>query len=137
MIKLQLINADILSSGTPRTFPQVNKLGERREDFRMDIEFFFVITGQDYPCQHIDQWPRKTRESTTALATKKKKACVRIKRVKTELFNLRTYPRMDYAFCLLHIEKFWKLAIPIIWCYMYMQLQSPNSTLRYTIFNIH
>ena len=37
MIKLQLINADILSSGTPRTFPQVNKLGERREDFRMDI----------------------------------------------------------------------------------------------------
>jgi hypothetical protein len=52
---------------------------------------FFVITGQDYPCQHIDQWPRKTRESTTALATKKKKACVRIKRVKTELFNLRTF----------------------------------------------
>jgi hypothetical protein len=37
MIKLQLINADILSSGTPRTFPQVNKLGERPEDFRMDI----------------------------------------------------------------------------------------------------
>jgi hypothetical protein len=27
--------------------------------------FFFVITDQD-PCQHIDQWPRKTRESTTA-----------------------------------------------------------------------
>jgi hypothetical protein len=23
---------------------------------------FFVITGQDYPCQHIDQWPRKTRK---------------------------------------------------------------------------
>ena len=55
-------------------------------------EFVFVITDQDYPCQHIDQWPRKTRESTTALATKKrkgKKACVRIKRVKSELFNLR------------------------------------------------
>ena len=40
---------------------------------------FFVITGQDYPCQHIDQWPRKTRENTIALATTKKKACVRIK----------------------------------------------------------
>ena len=34
---------------------------------------FFVITGQEYPCQHINQWPRKTWESTTALATKKKK----------------------------------------------------------------
>ena len=31
--------------------------------------FVVLITGQDYPCQHIDQWPR---ESTTALATKKK-----------------------------------------------------------------
>jgi hypothetical protein len=30
-----------------------------------------------------------------------------------------------------HIEEFWKKAIPIIWCYR--QLQSPNSTLRYTI----
>ena len=39
--------------------------------------FFFVITDQDYSCQHIDQWPRKTRESTTALATKNKKACTR------------------------------------------------------------
>ena len=47
----------------------------------------------------------------------------------------RINPRMDYAFCLLHIEEFWKMAIPIIWCYR--QLQSPNSTLRYTIFNIH
>jgi hypothetical protein len=37
--------------------------------------------------------------------------------------------------CLLHIEEFWKMAIPIIWCYR--KLQSPNSTLRYTIFNIH
>jgi hypothetical protein len=41
--------------------------------------FFFVNTGEDSPCQHIDQWPRNTRESTIALATKKKKACVRIK----------------------------------------------------------
>ena len=48
---------------------------------------FFVITDQDYPCQHIDQWPRKTREGTTALATKKgKKTCVRIKRVKIHLW---------------------------------------------------
>ena len=39
---------------------------------------------------------------------------------------------MDYAFCLLHIEEFWKMAVPIIWCYR--QLQSSNSTLRYTIF---
>ena len=47
----------------------------------------------------------------------------------------RINPRMDYAFFLLHIEEFWKMAIPIIWCYR--QLQSPNSTLRYTIFSIH
>jgi len=40
-------------------------------------KIFFLITGKDYPCQHIDQSPRKTRESTIALATKKKKACVR------------------------------------------------------------
>ena len=44
----------------------------KRESVRR-IFFFPVITDQDYPCQHIDQWPRKTRESTTALATKKKK----------------------------------------------------------------
>ena len=40
---------------------------------------FLVITGQDYPCQHIDQWPRKIRESTIALATKKKKAWLPVK----------------------------------------------------------
>ena len=45
--------------------------------------FFFVITDQDDPCQHIDQWPR---ESATSLATIKKKACVRIKRVKTDTY---------------------------------------------------
>jgi hypothetical protein len=43
------------------------------EKGKCEKTFFFVITDQDYPCQHIDQWPRKTRESTTALATKKKK----------------------------------------------------------------
>jgi hypothetical protein len=42
----------------------------KRESVR---RFCFVITGQDYPCQHNDQWSRKTRENTTALATKKKK----------------------------------------------------------------
>jgi hypothetical protein len=47
----------------------------------------------------------------------------------------RINPRMDYAFCLLHIEEFWKMAITIMWCNR--QLQSPNSTLRYTIFNIY
>ena len=48
---------------------------------------FLVITDQDYPCQHIDQWPRKTRESTTVLATKKgKKTCVHIKRVKSDSY---------------------------------------------------
>ena len=26
----------------------------------------------------------------------------------------RINPRMDHAFCLLHIEEFWKMAIPII-----------------------
>ena len=49
------------------------------EKGKCEKNFFFVIAGQDYPCQHIDQWPQKTRESTIALATKKKKACVRIK----------------------------------------------------------
>jgi hypothetical protein len=47
----------------------------------------------------------------------------------------RINPRMNYAFFLLHIEEFLKMAIPIIWCYR--QLQSPNSTLWYTIINIH
>ena len=48
---------------------------------------FFGITDQDYTCQHIDQWQRKTRESTTALAIKKKKkTCVRIKRVKSDSY---------------------------------------------------
>jgi hypothetical protein len=42
-------------------------------------ECFCVITDQDYPSEYIDQWPRKTRESTTALGTKKKKERVRIK----------------------------------------------------------
>ena len=35
---------------------------------------------------------------------------------------------MDYAFCLLHIEEFWKMLISIIWCYRH--LQWPNSALR-------
>ena len=54
----------------------------KRESVR---RYFFVMTDQDYPCQYIDQWPRKTRESTTALA-KKKKACVCIKRVKSDSY---------------------------------------------------
>jgi hypothetical protein len=60
----------------------------KRESVR---RFFFVITDQDYPCQHIDQRPRKTRESMTTLTTKKKKACVRIKRVKTESYLTYVY----------------------------------------------
>ena len=42
-----------------------------------------------------------------------------------------------FVLCLLshHIEEFWKMVIPIIGCYM--QLQWPNSTLRYSIFSIH
>jgi hypothetical protein len=60
--------------------------------------FFFVITGQDEPCQHIDQWPRKTRESTTALATKKKKACVRIKRVKTDSYLTYGHSRKTWNY---------------------------------------
>ena len=47
----------------------------KRESVR---RIFFVITEQDYHSQHIDQWRRITRESTTTLAKKKKKACVRI-----------------------------------------------------------
>ena len=58
----------------------------KRESVR---RFFFVITDQDYPSQQIDLWPRITRERTTTLVTKKKKICVRIKRVKSELINLR------------------------------------------------
>jgi hypothetical protein len=93
---------------------------------------FFVITGQDYPCQHIDQWPRRTRESTIALATKKKinirhyftiyiifndkiapDQCWYIIPCRLHDVTGRINPRMDYAFCLLHIEEFWKMAIPI------------------------
>ena len=51
----------------------------KHEKGKCEKIFFLVITSQDYPCRHIDQWPRKTRESTIALATKKKKACVLIK----------------------------------------------------------
>jgi hypothetical protein len=63
--------------------------------------------------QSIDQWPRKTRERRYRLCDV------------TDRYN----SRMNYAFCLLHMEEFWKMAIPIIWCYR--QLQSPNSTLRW------
>ena len=50
-------------------------------------------------------------------------------------FNCRHNPRMDYAFYLLTLKSSEKKVIPIIWCYR--QIQSPNSTLWYTIFNIH
>jgi hypothetical protein len=43
----------------------------------------------------------------------------------------RINPRMDYAFCLLHIEEFWKGVIPIIWCYR--QLQSHKNGLMYVM----
>ena len=56
----------------------------KRESVRRIV--FFVITDQDYPCQHTDQRPRKTRESTTALATKKPKKRVCIKRVKSDSY---------------------------------------------------
>jgi hypothetical protein len=97
-------------------------------------EFFFVITDQDYLSQHINQWPRKTRESTTALVTKKEKACVftiyiifndKMQLINAAIiydtacvtsqlfrksFNCRYNPRMDYVFCLLTLksyEKWW------------------------------
>ena len=53
---------------------------------KWERNYVFVITDQDYPSQHIDQWPRITRESTTTLATKKKKTCVRITRVKSDSY---------------------------------------------------
>jgi hypothetical protein len=45
-------------------------------------EKIFFCNYRSYPCKHIDQWPRKTRESTTALKTKTKPR-VRIKRLKS------------------------------------------------------
>ena len=62
---------------------------------------FYVITDQDYPWQHINQWPRKTRERTTTLATKKKKAYVRIKRVKSNsyLFHGKSCKTLNYTCC--------------------------------------
>jgi hypothetical protein len=48
-----------------------------------------ALSDESHPCQHIDQWPRKTWESTTALGTKKIKACVRIKRAKTDMIKLQ------------------------------------------------
>jgi hypothetical protein len=61
----------------------------------LHVKHFIALTEREsvrriflcnYPCQHIDMWPRKTRERTTVLGTKKKKACVRIKRVKTNRY---------------------------------------------------
>ena len=49
----------------------------------------YFCNYRSYPCQHIDKWPRKTQESRTALETKKKKACVHIKLVKSD--NYLTY----------------------------------------------
>ena len=43
----------------------------KRESVR---RFFCCNYRSGYPCQRIDQWPRKTRESTIALATKKNKS---------------------------------------------------------------
>ena len=65
---------------------------------KCEKNFFFKCTDQDYPCQHIDQWPRKTRESTTALGTKKKKACVHIKRVKTNRYLTYTLSRKAWNY---------------------------------------
>jgi hypothetical protein len=50
-------------------------------------------------------------------------------------FKCRYYPRMDYAFCFLTLKSSEKWRSPLFWCYM--QLQWPNSTRRYIIFNIH
>jgi hypothetical protein len=67
----------------------------KRESVRRIV--FFVITDQDYPCQHINQWPRKTRESMTALVTKKKKKRVRIKRVKSDSYLTYGQSRKTYG----------------------------------------
>ena len=56
----------------------------KRESVRI---FFVVITNQDYPCQHIDH--EKHGKVRQHWRQKEIKACVRIKRVKSELFNLR------------------------------------------------
>jgi hypothetical protein len=121
MIKLQLINADIIYDTAIVTSRLFRKSFNCRNNPRMDYAFclltlkssekwpslLFGATGnfnhqilpyilrkgkvwEEFICvinyQHIDQWPRKTRESTTALGTKKKKACVCIKRVKTDSY---------------------------------------------------
>ena len=50
-------------------------------------------------------------------------------------FICRYNPRMDYAFCLITLKSSEKWRSRLFWCYM--QLQCPNSTLRYTMLNIH
>jgi hypothetical protein len=40
-----------------QAFYCTNEKGKCEKNF-----FYFVITGQNYPCQHIYQWPRKTRK---------------------------------------------------------------------------
>ena len=50
----------------------------------MREEFFFVITDQDYPCQHIDH--EKHGKVRQHWRQKKKKAYVRIKRVKSDSY---------------------------------------------------
>ena len=56
-------------------------------------KIFYAITGQDYRCQHIDQWARKAREITIALATKKKEKimCTHKTSYNWQTFNLRTF----------------------------------------------
>jgi len=39
------------------------------EKWKCENTFFCCCNYWFYPCQHIDKWPRKTRESTTALET--------------------------------------------------------------------
>jgi hypothetical protein len=60
----------------------------KRESVRRIV---FIITDQDYPCQHIDHEKHgKVREHWRQ---KRKKACVRIKRVKTDIYLIYAQSR--------------------------------------------
>ena len=52
------------------TKPQKGKVWE---------DFIFVITGQDYPYEHIDQCPQKNTGKYDSIGDKKEKSMLRIK----------------------------------------------------------
>ena len=73
---------------------------------RESVRRIYFWSYRPYPCQQIDQWPRKTRESTSALENNENKAYVRIKRVKSDRY-LPTANHVKHEIIPPHPEKNW------------------------------